>query len=268
LFLQGIKIPTISIHKFLGVFLDQELCWKDLINYTLQKGAKWLMQYCRLSKPSRGVSAIYMRWFYITVAVPRLLYAADLFLIPESANGKVMKGYIAKLGKIQRQASLHIMGEMRSTPTDIIDACADLLPFHLLVSKVLHHMATRLATLPQMHPLGKHVSKVANRYVKRHRAPLHKITHAYGIWPANFKTINPVRFGPEWGLSFPVEIPESRVAAIEAAQVVQADVKVFSDGLGIDSNISAATMLYKNGEVKSTREHWVNICWTGFMSRW
>ena len=48
-----------------------------------------------------------------------------------------------------------------------------------------------------------------------------------------------------------MEIPASRVAAIEAAQAVQADVKVFSDGLGIDGNIGAATVLYKNGEVKS-----------------
>src|SRR5882724_5961881 len=74
----------------------------------------WVMQYCRVVKPSRGVSAKYMRWFYITVAVPRMLHATDLFLIPESTNSKGMKGYIAKLGKIQRKASLHIMGEMRS----------------------------------------------------------------------------------------------------------------------------------------------------------
>ena len=31
--------------------LDQELHWKDQVNYALQKGMKWVVQYCRLTKP-------------------------------------------------------------------------------------------------------------------------------------------------------------------------------------------------------------------------
>ena len=38
IFLQGVKVPAVSMHKFLGVLLDQELRWKDHINYALQKG--------------------------------------------------------------------------------------------------------------------------------------------------------------------------------------------------------------------------------------
>jgi len=56
------------------------------------------VQYHRLVKPKRGVSAKYMRWFYIAVAVPKMLHAADLFLIPENRNSKGTKGYINKLG--------------------------------------------------------------------------------------------------------------------------------------------------------------------------
>jgi len=44
----------------------------------------------------------------MAIAVPKMLYAADLFLIPESPISKGMKGYISRLGRIQRQASLHI----------------------------------------------------------------------------------------------------------------------------------------------------------------
>ena len=46
------------------------------------KGTKWVWQYKRLAKVSNGVSAKYMRWFYLTVAIPRMMYAADLFLVP------------------------------------------------------------------------------------------------------------------------------------------------------------------------------------------
>src|SRR5882724_7224672 len=43
----------------------------------------------------------------------------------------LVTNFISKLAKIQRQVMLHIMGALRSTLTDVIDACADVLPFHL-----------------------------------------------------------------------------------------------------------------------------------------
>jgi len=58
----------------------------------------------------KGVSAKHMRQFYISVAIPKMLYAADLFLIPGSEVGKGTKGFISKLVRIQRQATLHITG--------------------------------------------------------------------------------------------------------------------------------------------------------------
>jgi len=127
-----------------------------------------------------------------------MLYAADLFLIPDSCCCKGTKGHIGRLWKIQRQASLHIAGAMKSIPTDIIDACADLLPFHHLVDKLVHRAVVRLAALPQAHPLTRHVSKAVGRYVKRHRAMLHEVTHAFGIRPGDFEVVNPVRHGPKW----------------------------------------------------------------------
>ena len=59
--LHGMEIPVVMAHKFLGVIINQELRWKEHINYTLQKGTKWVAQYHRLAKPTRGVSAKYMR---------------------------------------------------------------------------------------------------------------------------------------------------------------------------------------------------------------
>jgi len=95
----------------------------------LQKGKKWSPQYHRLAK--------LMRQFYISVAVPKMPYTTDLFIIPENRYTKGKKGYINKLGWVQRQASLHITGAMKSAPTDTVDVCADL-PFHLLVDKITH----------------------------------------------------------------------------------------------------------------------------------
>jgi len=63
IFLQGVKVLVVSMHKFLGMLLDQEMCLKEQLNYTLRRGTTWVMQYHRLAKPSKGVAAKYMRCF-------------------------------------------------------------------------------------------------------------------------------------------------------------------------------------------------------------
>ena len=102
------------MHKFLGVLIDQELCFKENINYTLQKGSK----------------------FYLAVAVPRMLYAADLFLVPSTHQSKVTKGYINKHARIQRQAALPITGAIKTTATDTLDATPSYSLSHSLCPKL------------------------------------------------------------------------------------------------------------------------------------
>jgi len=138
-------------------------------------------QYCQFAKPSRGVSPKYMRWYFIAIAVLKMLYMANLFLILGNRMGKGKKGAIGKLAKIQRQVVLHVTGALKTAPTDAIDTCADILPFHLLVKKLAYHSGSRLAMLPQTHPLGRHITRAAARYVKSHRAPIHEIMHACKI---------------------------------------------------------------------------------------
>ena len=80
------------MHKFLDVILDQELRWKDQVNHVVTKGMKWITQYRRLMKVSRGVSAKYLRRFYLMVAIPRMMCVADLFLVPQSGQKKGTRG--------------------------------------------------------------------------------------------------------------------------------------------------------------------------------
>ena len=100
------------MHKFLGLIVDQELRFKEHTNYALAKGVKFIRQYRWLARATKGVSARFMRKFYLTVVVPRMLYAADVFLVPESSRGKGTKGKVTKLSRIQWQATLAIMGAM------------------------------------------------------------------------------------------------------------------------------------------------------------
>ena len=115
----------------------------------------------------KGVSRSNMHQLFLAVAVPRMLYAADVFLTPQTRNRtnanaqKSGRAIINKLSAVQRKATLSITGGMNTTANDILDVLSNLLPFHLLVKKHQHQAALRLATLPKSHPLFKLVANMA-----------------------------------------------------------------------------------------------------------
>ncbi|KAI0310470.1 hypothetical protein OF83DRAFT_1036746, partial [Amylostereum chailletii] len=150
--LRGELILATPAHKVLGVYLDQELRFKQQVAHALEKGQTWLDGFKRLSRPSQGISNKYGQQYYLAVAAPKMLYAADVFISPPAAGNGHSKGVIRKLSRIQRGASIHILGALRSTATTVLDAHANLLPFETLIDKVCHDAATRYATAPPTNP--------------------------------------------------------------------------------------------------------------------
>jgi len=151
-------IPSKETACFLGVMVDNKLNWKAQCAAALTKGQDWLIQFGRLARASCGINMKYIRQLYISIAVPHMLYVADIFLTPQQNIGKRSKSRankqatITKLASIQRRAAIMIMGAMKTTATDAVEVMANLLPFHLLVNKHCHWAAIRLATLPSPHP--------------------------------------------------------------------------------------------------------------------
>jgi len=125
-----------------------------------------------------------------------------------------------------------------------------------MVKRVLYRAASRLATLPQSHPLSKHVSRAAKRYVKSHRAPMHEILHAFNVQPTRFETITLCSRSPKWHPPFSVHVSKSKADAVGAADTSHADTVVYSDGSGQDGQIGAGAMLFRNGVERATlRKH-------------
>jgi hypothetical protein len=73
--------PTV-MHKFLGVILDQALRWQPHIAYAIAKGTAYVLQLRRLSTTSTGIPISLMRQLYLSVALPKMLYAVDLWFHP------------------------------------------------------------------------------------------------------------------------------------------------------------------------------------------
>jgi len=246
--LRNLTIKATDCHKFLGMLLDQELHFKAHAAYAIKKGTTWLDQFRRAARPSKGISARHMRRFYLAVAIPRMLYAADVFLIPPRKGKRGSKGIVTQLARVQRRAAIHTTGALRTTPTDLLDAHADLIPFTLLVDKICHAAALRLATLPRSHPLHHHVQEAAEAsFTKSSKSPIHHLMFAYDIHPTHLETIRSVRQGPKWEPSFGIQIAQDKKAALLSEKSNRDHIQVYSDGSAIDGGVGAAAILFRNG---------------------
>lgn len=195
----------------------------------------------------------HMRRFYQAVAIPKMLYAAEVFLAPALSRAKGAKGMIKKLAGVQRVAAI---------------------AFPLLIEKTVFRAGTRLATLPETHILHKQVKRAARRYVKAHRTPMHEIFHGGKIEPESFEKIKPSLWGPKWTNVHQVTIGETRVEAIQSMNKYDKSHTVFSDGSCRDGKVGAAAVYWDHRERKHVRrknlgaaeEHTVyeaeTLCWT------
>jgi len=249
--------------KFLGVIVDNTLNWKEQAAAALGKGHDWVLQFGRLAQPTKGASRANMRRFYLTIAVPRMLYAADIFLTPLTRRttvnlGRNGRAVINKLAGVQRRAALNITGGMRSSPTDALDVLANILPFELLVKQNRKQAALRLATLPETHPLSTPVIGAARRFVKSHATPLHHLLHELGRDPKTLEVIRAARRTNKWKAAFTTEMAKTREDA-EAAELQDREgrdsVRVYTDGSGLGGEIGAAAVLYRGETEKGQKRY-------------
>ena len=160
---QGIVTPyTISkvdTYKYLGVTFDLKLNWRPHTNRVTTKAIRWTQQLWKLAKTTGGLPPARAWQFYNTAAVPALTYASDIQYLPpfKLAHSKNSQGSIAitkKLHAIQGHATRFIMGGLKGTAFDVLEAHANTLLIDLLFHKTQLNTATCICALPNNHPLS------------------------------------------------------------------------------------------------------------------
>jgi len=237
-------------HKFLGLIMDQELCFKEQAAHALAKGTRWVTQLRRTAKIAKGMRGEFMRAMLYGVAIPSMLYAADVWCVPpvRRANGRQTrgtKGFIGRMERVQRQAALQITGALRTTPTDLLLAHVDIAPLEFHIRKICHSAALRIATLPQTNPIGKAARRAARCHVKRLPSPLHNIMAMLKVHPDEIEKIPPIRKHPHWESAIKTVIPENKDQAEARELNNEADIRVYSDGSGYEGGVGAAAVLYR-----------------------
>lgn len=94
--------------RFLGVMVDNKINWKVQCASALGKGQDWIIYFNRIVRTTKGIHAKYFCQLYISIAIPRMLYTADIFLTPHQKVGiktsdksRTKQAVLTKLASIQ-----------------------------------------------------------------------------------------------------------------------------------------------------------------------
>ena len=254
--IRGHEVPPQESAKLLGISIDRRLNWKMHIAAVLAKGEKWINQFGRLARMNKGISPSFIRQLYLTIAIPRLLYGADIFLSPQRRHIATSPSptltynvtVMCQLAMIQRRASIMITGTMRTTASSVLNILSGLLPMHLAVDKWRHNAALGLAVTPKGHPLYDMVRRTARQYVQKHPSPLHELFHTYNIKPDKMEKVVPIRHPSSWNLGIKTTIPNDKNTAIEQCRRDRADYQLYTDGSLTKDGVGAAAVIYKKGK--------------------
>ena len=237
--------------------VDQELHWKEHASYALAKGTAYVALLRRISSAAHGVPPRLMRQLYRSIAVPKMLYAASVWLKPAFNAGsqsltRGSQGTVKRLSQIQRSAAITITGAMKTSPTDSTEVHANLMPMCTLVQKLLFNSAIRMATLPKSHPLYGTVSRVMKRNIVHHKTALHHLLHGLKLKQDTTETITPRPVHPNSLTPFVRDIAPSKEDASRDFQQCKDRTMIFTDGSCHNGQVGAAASLFIDKEHKAT----------------
>ena len=251
-------IREVTTYKYLGVHLDSQLRWRTQENEAMAKATAYILMFRRLTRTSLGIRPRLMRQLYISVAIPKMTYALDVWFVPpHKKEGKRNNSGSVRaqkaMGKIQRIATLAITGGLRTSPNDLLDAHAGVLPVNLMLERICHGTIVRAATLPDGHPIRAMVRRYSKTPAKTHLTPLQKLIERFKIRPRRIETIKPDPRLPTYEIAFTTTIAESKEESIKEEKKDNSDIKVYTDGSGYEGNVGAAAVLYRKGREEPER---------------
>ncbi|KAF8968475.1 hypothetical protein BDZ97DRAFT_1969211, partial [Flammula alnicola] len=163
---------------------------------------------------------------------------------------------LAALGKIQRIATLAITGALRTTPNDLLDAHAGVLPIEQLLQKACHRAIVRIATLDSTNPAAELAHKYRRSPARTHITSIQHLIEIFNIDPTNFETIppktEPLTQEPLFHLTISKNIEES----LELELNDNAAYKIYTDGAAQDGQVAAAAVrIGSDGSSKKLTYH-------------
>ncbi|PPQ84290.1 hypothetical protein CVT25_013229 [Psilocybe cyanescens] len=251
--INGTLVKEVENFKLLGIHMDSQLKWNYQLQKAVEKATNWVLNFIRLTKPTTGIEARLMRQLYIATVVPKMTYGLDIWYTPPTkpighAHNTGSVSGLRQLTKIQRKAAIAIAGGLRSTPNELLDAHAGIMPMELTLLKICHRAIIRLATLPKQHPLHQMIRTTRRNTANlRYKTPIDNLLQIFEVDPERFEPIHPARTAPTYQAPFAIQIDASREKSMAYESSDKADYRVYSDGSSHSDSVGASAILYRKG---------------------
>ena len=120
----------------------------------------------------------------------------------------------------------------------------------LLLQKTCHQAALRLASLPQSHPLHKHLQHVAKHTgILRHRTSIHNLLGTFRTFSDEIETIDTInRSKNARSVVYRPHIAKDKDTAIKEHSELRDAIKIYTDGSAHDGGVGAAAVIFRNGQ--------------------
>ena len=161
---QSIQISPTGFSRWLGIFLDPKLSYKQHIKAMTARGITITSGLQMLCNTIRGMDQTHMRMMYNTCVLPVLTYGCPIWY----NKHKPQKHLLNELKKVQNVALRRILGAFRTTQTSALNVLTHVPPIELTIRKLLEGYTLQLFRLAARNPVSLHLP---NSYQEKYKKP-------------------------------------------------------------------------------------------------
>jgi hypothetical protein len=150
----GVTLRRSRSTKYLGVILDAQLTWKEHVDARVKMACNIMWACRRVCSKWWGLGPMVIHWLYASVVRPSITYASFVWW-PGCGTARVKQ----QPSRIQQLACLGIMGALRTTPTNVVEALTGFPLLDLVVqseTRASAHCLWSLGSWSYLHPNGGH----------------------------------------------------------------------------------------------------------------
>ena len=162
-----------SSWKYLGFIFDQKLAFHQHIDFYSNKAISMVKCMKLLGNSTRGISPIQKHLLYRYCVLLIALYRFQLWFYNKAPLSYPLK----ILGKMQRRATIWILGAFRTSSTKGLKAIVGLISIKLHLHKLTSRSQLRSAALPENYLIKTLIDDSPNAYIKPSPHPINMLTN-------------------------------------------------------------------------------------------
>lgn len=159
-----IQISKDSFSRWLGIFLDSKLSYKQHIKAMVTRGVTITSGLQMLCNTIRGMDQTHMRQLYNACILPVLTYSCPIWY----NKNKPQKHLIKHLMTVQNIMLRKILGVFRTTQTTALNVLSCVPPIELTIWKLSEGYTLRLFRLAPQNPV---TLRLPNAYQEKYKKP-------------------------------------------------------------------------------------------------